>query len=222
MLTILLVDSELETVPGEMLNDPAIRKIAGARKKKARLMLLDSNFVHSSIDRFYPGMSSRRGRPDIFHTFLNVVMESILNRKGLLRVYIHTRNNRVISVNPETRIPKSYNRFVGLLEDLFMKGEIIAEGKTLLKVENMSASEMIERYSTGRRVVMWPDGPLVPVRSVVENDDTTIIMGGFAEGDYSSDLSGAGSRYSIFPEELTIWTVASELICSYESLHDLP
>lgn len=219
MLTILLVDSELETIPTEMLNDPAIRKMASVKRKKPQLMLLDSNYVHSTIDKFYPGMSTRRGRPDIFHTFLNVVSESILNRKGLLRVFIHTRNNKVISVNPETRIPKSYNRFVGLMEDLFLKGEIIAEGKVLLRMENLTASDMIAKYSTGRKVVMWPNGSFVSVRSVVDEKDSTVIMGGFAEGDFISDLSMAGSRYSIFPEELTIWTVATEVICAYESLH---
>ncbi len=222
MLTILLVDSELETVPIEMLGEPGIRKYAAVRKKSPQMMLLDSNFVHSSIDRVYPGMSTRRGRPDIFHTLLNVVSESILNREGKLRVYIHTRNNRVITVNPETRIPKSYNRFVGLIEDLFLKGEIVSDGKTLLRVENLTASEMISKYSSGRKVVMWPVGDRTPVESIVSDTNVTVIIGGFAEGDYVSDLSSVGEKCSIYPEELTIWTVASELICSYERVHGIP
>lgn len=221
MLTILLVDSELETIPMEMLNDPAVRKLANTKKKKAQMMLLDSNFLHTSIDRYYPGMSTRRGRPDLFHTFLNVVNESILNRMGHLRIFIHTRNNKVITINPETRVPKSYNRFVGLIEDLFLKGEIKAESKSLLKIENLTAQEAISRYSKGRTVVMWPGGDYVSTDSVVSQPDTTIIMGGFAEGDYISDLSSVSERYSIFPQELTTWTVASELICSYERVHDL-
>lgn len=221
MLNILLVDSELETIPSEMLNDPGIRKYASTRKKKVQQLLLDSNYVHSSIDRFYPGMSSRRGRPDIVHTFLNVVNDSILNRKGLLRIFIHTRNNSVISVNPETRIPKSYNRFVGLMEDLFIKGEIKADGKVLLGLENLTAQEMIQKYSSGRKVVMWPAGSRTPLNRIVEDEDTTVIIGGFAEGDFLSNLSGIEDKYSIFDEELTIWTVASELICAYENIHNV-
>ncbi len=212
MLTIILIDSELETIPEEMWNDPAVRKLASSRKKSPQKLLLDSNFLHTSIERTFPGMSTRRGRPDIFHTFLNVVNDTILNRKGNLRVYIHTRNNKVITVNPETRIPKSYNRFVGLMEDLFLKGTIAADEHVLLKVENLSAQEAVRKYAAGRTVVMSPGGIYSRVRDIIQTGDMTVVIGGFAEGDYISDLSFIGEKYSLFEEELTIWTVASEII----------
>ncbi len=216
MLTIIVVDSELETIPEEMHNDPGVRKFSQTRRKSPKMLLLDSNYLHTSIDRYYPGQSRRRGRPDIFHILLNVLNDSILNRRGELRVFIHTRNNKVITVNPEMRVPKSYNRFVGLIEDLFQKRDIVSHDVHLLTMENLSAKETIEKYSTGDVILMWPSGEEAHPMDIVKSRDMTVIIGGFSEGDFISDLSFIERKYSIFPEELTIWTVAGEIIYAFE------
>lgn len=44
-----------------------------------------------------------------------MLMDSPLNRAGLLQVYIHTQKNVLIEVNPQTRIPRTFNRFCGLM-----------------------------------------------------------------------------------------------------------
>ncbi len=43
-----------------------------------------------------------------------MLLDSPLNRAGLLRVFIHTRDNVLIDVHPQTRIPRTYDRFAGL------------------------------------------------------------------------------------------------------------
>ena len=58
-----------------------------------------------------PGSS----RPDITHQCLLMLMDSPLNRAGLLQVYIHTEKNVLIEVNPQTRIPRTFKRFAGLM-----------------------------------------------------------------------------------------------------------
>ncbi|MEM2715900.1 MAG: 16S rRNA methyltransferase, partial [Candidatus Thermoplasmatota archaeon] len=52
----------------------------------------------------------RRGRPDIIHMCLLIALESILNKEKMLRIYIHTRNDEIIYINPDTRMVKNYNR----------------------------------------------------------------------------------------------------------------
>jgi len=42
-------------------------------------------------------------------------MDSPLNRAGLLQVYIHTEKNVLIEINPQTRIPRTFKRFAGLI-----------------------------------------------------------------------------------------------------------
>ena len=44
-----------------------------------------------------------------------MLMDSPLNRAGLLQVYIHTEKNTLIEINPQTRIPRTFDRFCGLM-----------------------------------------------------------------------------------------------------------
>lgn len=44
-----------------------------------------------------------------------MLMDSPLNRAGLLQVYIHTEKNALIEINPQTRIPRTFPRFCGLM-----------------------------------------------------------------------------------------------------------
>ena len=46
---------------------------------------------------------------------LLMLMDSPLNRAGLLQVYIHTEKNVLIEINPQTRIPRTFDRFCGLM-----------------------------------------------------------------------------------------------------------
>lgn len=54
-------------------------------------------------------------RPDITHQCLLMLFDSPLNKAGLLQVYVHTSNNVLIEINPQTRIPRTYKRFAGLM-----------------------------------------------------------------------------------------------------------
>lgn len=47
-----------------------------------------------------------------------MLLDSPLNRAGLLQVYIHTQRNVLIEVNPQTRIPRTFPRFCGLMGKL--------------------------------------------------------------------------------------------------------
>ncbi len=218
MLTILLVDAELELIPEEMLDDYSIRIHAKKRKKTAGKILLDSNYMHTSIDRFYPGESNRRGRPDIIYHFLTMALESILNKKGQLRIWIHTRTDHILEISPEIRLPKSYNRFIGLIEDLYDKRVIKAGETSLLKLHEGNVKELLKLTGTGKLKILSPNGERIGIKSMYSDGakDQAVIMGGFSEGDYRSDIYSLGEAYSIFDEELTIWTVANELIAQYE------
>ena len=44
-----------------------------------------------------------------------MLMDSPLNKAGLLQVYIHTEKNVLIEINPHTRIPRTFDRFCGLM-----------------------------------------------------------------------------------------------------------
>ena len=75
-------------------------------------------------------------RPDILHQELLSLLDSPLNKAGLLKVYIQTKKNVLIDVHPSIRIPRTYKRFAGLIVQLLHKMKIKAgtESTTLLKV----------------------------------------------------------------------------------------
>ena len=61
-------------------------------------------------------------RPDVTHQVfiylskcLLSLFDSPLNKAGLLQVYIRTKNNVLIEINPKTRIPRTFKRFSGLM-----------------------------------------------------------------------------------------------------------
>ena len=75
-------------------------------------------------------------RPDILHQELLALLDSPLNKAGLLKLYIQTSKRVLIDVNPSIRIPRTYKRFAGLMVQLLHKMKIKAssESTTLLKV----------------------------------------------------------------------------------------
>lgn len=44
-----------------------------------------------------------------------MLLDSPLNRCDLLQIYFHTSNNVLVEVSPKTRLPRTYDRFAGLM-----------------------------------------------------------------------------------------------------------
>ncbi|MHC1605731.1 MAG: 16S rRNA methyltransferase [Candidatus Methanofastidiosia archaeon] len=202
MLKIILAESELELIPEEVKSHPSLRKLF--RRKSS--VLLDSNYHHKAM-RKLPD-SYRRGRPDIIHICALCVLESPLNKNGGLEFYIHTRNDEVIHVSPFWKVPKSYNRFVGLMEQLFEKRTIKAQERELLRMEKKKLGTLIDEISSGMKVkVMHYEGS-----SYASEDNCVVIVGGFPHGDFINELSY--EKFSIFSEELVAWSVLNHVVFS--------
>jgi rRNA small subunit pseudouridine methyltransferase Nep1 len=75
-------------------------------------------------------------RPDILHQELLAIVDSPLNKSGLVKIYIQTQKHVLIDVHPSIRIPRTYKRFAGLMVQLLHKMKIKAatEKTTLLKI----------------------------------------------------------------------------------------
>ena len=99
----------MERVPPELCNEPLVVSAARKRGKKPEEMLLDWG-VHSAVMKRLEDWR-RRGRPDQVYKFLSLCQESLANQSGELRVFVHTRDNEVVSINPKTRLPGFYPAF---------------------------------------------------------------------------------------------------------------
>ncbi len=215
MMEIILGDSELELVPREIQSHPSVVKSARLREKKPSTILLDASLHHSAIRSKYGTEAERRGRPDIVHLFLMNSLESILNKEGALRVYVHTRNNDVIKINPETRLPRTYNRFVGLIEHVFQNRYVPDRENPLLTMEKMSLQSLAK--STGNKIVILSEnGRKVNLKNYEIPEDITFIIGGFPHGDFLSNVNFGDDVISIHSQTLMAWVTVFEIIAEYE------
>lgn len=216
MLIMILADAELELVPEDLCNHPSVIKNAKRRKKKPSKILLDS-----SLHRFAfkdEAEALRRGRPDIVYSFLLLCIDSMANAEGNLTTLVHTRNDELIEFSPKTRLPKSYNRFVGLMEDLFDKGSVPDRKPLIVMTKNMTLEGILKKLKPETTICLSPDGEpvdLIPLFRDVKKP-VACIVGGFPEGGYSSPaLELSDKAISISPHLLKVWTVASNILVSY-------
>ncbi|MGQ9583055.1 MAG: 16S rRNA methyltransferase [Thermoplasmatota archaeon] len=218
MLDLILADAELELVPPAIACHPACATHARRRNRRPTETLLDSTLHHPALRALPDG--ARRGRPDIVHIFLLIALDSILNIEGGLRVTVHTRNDLLMRVRPDTRLPKSQGRFFSLMEQLLIKGRVPhGEGEPLMSVEPGSLRSALDAAGAARVVALSPAGRLVEPREYfagLRGESLACVIGGFPDGDFTSPVRElADDVVSISPHTLKVWTVASEILVSY-------
>jgi rRNA small subunit pseudouridine methyltransferase Nep1 len=221
MFNLIIADAELERIPQDITSHPVIFRYAKQKGKPATKLLLNSSIHHAAMANLPEGR--RRGRPDITHLILLVALESILNKQDQLRVWIHTRNDDVITVNPQTRIMRNEERFAGLLEQLFDKGAVPDPQKPLLALKKQTLPELLKELHSDHVFACDQNGTqkwLVEYfhgLNAQHKQTITAVIGGFPSGPYHTDLSTIiTDTISIYPEMLAAWTVTAELLVSYE------
>lgn len=223
LLTVVLAEAELEMMPKAIVSHPAVVASARKRGKKPEHMLLDSNYHHATMNSL-PG-GKRRGRPDIVHICLLNALESILNKKGELRLIIHTRNDEEIIVDPKTRIMRNYERFTGLMEQLLQQRYVPSKEKPLLRrKEGQSLQDIIDEEDADTTLVFHKSGKKKDLERYFkglqqqEQQDVLCIIGGFPKDEFRSPIGEmADDVLSLCDEELVAWTVINKAIVCFEN-----
>lgn len=215
----ILADSELELIPPELQRERSILNNARARGKAPEKILLDASHHHPAFVKLKE--SERRGRPDIVHFFLMLAMDSDLNAAGKLKVFVHTRNNDVIAVKPETRLPPHYPRFVGLIESLYEQRVVPSRENALLELRTGVALEtLVAALKPDVVYVLDPLGKedqLDKKFAEAEGKTVVVIIGGFSKGEYRSDLSKIKREtLSLGNRQQKVWTVTSKVLCAID------
>ena len=221
----ILADSELELVPSEIVNERCIINNARARGKAPEKMLLDASHHHPAFGKLPE--SERRGRPDLVHFFLLLCVDSDLSLQGRLRVFVHTRNNDVIAVNPETRLPPHYPRFIGLIESLYEQRVVPSKENPLLELrQGIQLEALVAALKPDAIVIMSSEGeetPLAEKFASIKAERVAVIVGGFSKGDYRSDVSKQkASKVSLGKRMMKVWTVAYKLLSAIEYAEKAP
>lgn len=131
-------------------------------------------------------------RPDILHQELLALLDSPLNKAGLLKIYIQTKKRVLIDVNPSIRLPRTYKRFAGLMVQLLHKMKIKAENQsaTLLKVIKNPFSQYLPAgtrcYGIECQGTLYSPISLAPA-TIFETTPTCYIVGAMSTGNVTID-----------------------------------
>lgn len=205
-MRILLAEAELELVPETIWNHPAVRKHAKISGRKPGAGLLDQN-LHAQALRQIPE-GARRGRPDITHHTLLALLESPLNKNGGLEVAIHTRNNELLRIRNDTRLPRGEARFHGVMAKLLIEGG--EKDGLLWKEGTFTPAQALERFAKGTVIRLDEGGDrLTPADT---RGDVTLVLGGYPEGAWSTAWQEAAPDVaSVHETPLAAWAVAAEV-----------
>ena len=221
-LFLVLGEAGIELVPRKLWSHRAIKSYAQRRDKRPSELLLDISYHYSAMKKLRDWR--KRGRPDIVHLCLLEALESPLNKRGMLEVYVHTYDNKVIYINPNVRLPRHYLRFVGLMEQLLLKGRVPPRvDEPLLKVERYGVEELMSKLNPSKTFLLDESGKRVRVmelaRQLLSEERPVLVIGAFQSGDFSERVKGfADEVISIYEDPLTAWTVVSRTITAVEIL----
>lgn len=213
---IVFLETPLETVPEEIINHPSIIADAKRRGKHPSEILLDDSKHHAAMKKLEN--REKRGRPDILHYSILLFMDSPV--KNDFEIFVHTVNNEIIRVDNSTRLPRNYNRFVGLMEDLFRKRVIRAGERKLLEITSLRLHDIFKNREV---VILREKGELGEslLKSVMKTGNFVIGVGCFPHGDFSEStldtLVSSGAKFvTLGTVPYTTLYVTSRIICIYE------
>jgi rRNA small subunit pseudouridine methyltransferase Nep1 len=122
--------------------------------------------------------------------------------RRLLQVFIHTANNVLIEVNPQTRIPRTFPRFAGLMVQLLHKFSIRAADSSV-KLLKVIKNPVNDHLPTGcRKVLMSYSASEVvrPAQLVPEADEPIcLVVGAIAKGSVETDYTQESVRIGSYP-----------------------
>jgi len=188
MVFLVLADSALELVPKELQNHISVKSHAQKLGKDPSEILLDNSWHFAAMKGIENEI--KRGRPDIAHLCILEATSIPLYTKNKIQIFIHTNQDKVIQLGENVNIPKSYHRFEGLIEKLFLEKSIKSDGKILLKIKDQTFTELIDELKPSKIIGLSTKGQKQSLDSLVSeiNPTSCIVIGGFQKGHFSKEI----------------------------------
>ena len=181
--------------------------------------LIDKRYHYHYLSKY--SRKWKRGRPDIVHFVMLLMLDSILNMKGHLELYVHVIDGRVFAVRSDERLPKHFDAFKQIMAQLLEHERVPLEGEPLMWKAYDSLSDFVKEH--GKIILFWEKGEPATFERVAKealDEGLPVGIGLFPRGDFErSTLRKAAKAYSVMGGvPLKAWTVAYELLCSTERL----
>jgi rRNA small subunit pseudouridine methyltransferase Nep1 len=217
LLSLVIAESALELVPLELRKHNSVTASARRFNKKPSEILLDISWHFAAMKGIKNEI--KRGRPDLVHFSLLEACSIPLYFENKLNVFVHTIDDKVISVGQNVRLPKSYHRFIGLVEKLYATGKIKESDNTLLEIKNMNFGNLIKKINPKQIVGLSSKGIKSSYQKLSEEigDNTCIVVGGFSKGQFSDSIrTYFDKEISVDKEPLEAHIIISRVLYEYE------
>lgn len=185
MIFLILAESGLELVPSNLQKHVSVISHAHKLRKDPSKILLDNSWHFAAMKGIKDEI--KRGRPDLVHFCILEATTIPLYKKNKIKIYIHTTDDKVIYFGDNVNIPKSYHRFEGLMEKLFLEKTIEANGNVLLKIKEKSFSDLIDEIKPSKVVGFSTKGKKNSYENTVLEmpEDCCLVVGGYQKGHFS-------------------------------------
>jgi len=188
LLSLILAESALELVPKELQNHNSVLAYSKKMAKKPSKIILDVSWHFAAMKGIKNEI--KRGRPDLVHFCLLECCTIPLYFEERLHVYVHTIDDKVIFVGDNVHLPKSYHRFVGLIEKLYAEKKIEQNGKKLLEIKDMTFGDLVDKIGPKKVIGLSIKGQTKSYDKIAEDagSDSCIVVGGFSKGHFSDKI----------------------------------
>jgi rRNA small subunit pseudouridine methyltransferase Nep1 len=185
MISLILAESALELVPEKLQKHISVFSHAEKLKKNSSEILLDNSWHFAAMKGIEN--ETKRGRPDLVHFCILEATTIPLFEKNKIKIYIHTIDDKVIYLGDNVHIPKSYHRFEGLFEKLFVEKTIESNGKILLEIKEKSFSDLIYDINPSKIIGFSTQGEKNSFENITSEipKDCCLVIGGFQKGHFS-------------------------------------
>ena len=189
MISLVLAESSLELIPQDLIFHPSVVSHAQKLGKRPSEILLDNSWHFAAMKNI--DNEIKRGRPDLVHFSILEATTIPLYFKNKIKIFIHTIDDKVISVGENVHIPKSYHRFAGLFEKLFSEKIINVDNNELLSVKEQSFSQLIASLNPSQIIGLSTTGKPSSFEKISTNvrDNSCIVIGGFQKGHFSNSIN---------------------------------
>lgn len=217
MLSLILAESALELVPQELENHPSVLSHAQKLGKHPSEILLDNSWHFAAMK----GINNeiKRGRPDLVHFSILEATTIPLYLQNKIKIYIHTVDDNVIYIGENVHIPKSYHRFEGLIEKLFLEKTIQFGTDVLLEIKKKSFTELINDIKPSKIIGFSTKGEqrsFEKISSEISNN-SCIVIGGFQKGHFSESInSKVNHLFSVGNFSYEAHVVIARMLYEYE------
>ncbi len=217
MLSLVIAESALELIPLELQRHNSVTASAKKFNKKPSEILLDISWHFAAMKGIKNEI--KRGRPDLVHFSLLEACSIPLYFENKMNVFVHTIDDKVIFLGQNVRLPKSYHRFIGLVEKLYTTKEIKEDNNTLLELKNMSFGSLIKKINPEQTIALSSKGIKNSYQKLAEEikDNTCLVIGGFSKGQFSDNTREYFDRtVSVDKNPLEAHIIISRILYEYE------